>query len=89
MSLYQLQVTNSDITALQQGILFTTTSATDVANQVSAINTPGATETVTSYANQLLASVLSSSQVAMGVTALETGASQSVATLTLDVDHKH
>ena len=82
MSLYQLPVTNSDITALQQGVLFTTTSATDVANQVSAINaaTPGG-ETVTSYANQLLASVLSSSQVAMGVSALMTGSSQTTAVL--------
>ena len=45
MTMYALPVTNSDITALQQGILFTTTNATDVANQVSAINAnaPGAT----------------------------------------------
>jgi hypothetical protein len=81
MSLYALPVTNSDITALQQGILFTTTSATDVANQVSSINTPGSTTSVTSYANQLLASVQSSSQAAMGVTALMAGQSQAAATL--------
>ena len=82
MSLYALQVTTTDITQLQQGILFTTTNATDVANQVSAINAPGATQTVNSYANQLLASVQSTSQMAMGVTALETGATPTVATLT-------
>ena len=80
MSLYALQVTTSDITALQQGILFTTTSATDINNQVLAIN--GGTQTVASYANQLLGSVLNTSQMAMGVTALETNSSQSVATLT-------
>ena len=81
MSLYALQVTTTDITQLQQGILFTTTNATDVANQVSAINAPGATQTVNSYANQLLASVQNTSQMAMGVSALETNSSQSVATL--------
>jgi len=80
MSLYALQVTSSDITALQQGILFTTTSATDINNQVTAIN--GGTLTVASYANQLLMSVQDTSQMAMGVSALETNSSQSVATLT-------
>ena len=80
MSLFALQVTSSDITVLQQGILFTTTSAADINNQVTAIN--GGTQTVASYANQLLASVQSTSQMAMGVSALETNSSQSVATLT-------
>jgi hypothetical protein len=79
MSLYALQVTNSDITALQLGILFTTTTATDINNQVTAIN--GGTQTVASYANQLLANVQNTSQMAMGVSALETNSSQSVATL--------
>ena len=79
MSLYALQVTSSDITALQLGILFTTTTATDINNQVTAIN--GGTQTVASYANQLLASVQNTSQMAMGVSALETNSSQSVATL--------
>ena len=83
MSLYQLTVTTTDISQLQQGILFTTTNAADISNQVTAINAPGAaSETVTSYANQLLASVQSTSQVAMGVTALMTGQTQTVATLT-------
>jgi hypothetical protein len=79
MSLFQLTVTTTDISQLQQGILFTTTNAADVNNQVSAINATGATETVASYANQLLASVLSTSQVAMGVTGLMTGQAQTVA----------
>jgi hypothetical protein len=82
MSMFALQVVSSDITALQQGILFTTTNATDVNNQVSAINAPNATQTVNSYANQLLASGISTSQISMGVSALMTGQSQSVATLT-------
>jgi hypothetical protein len=82
MSLFQLTVTTTDISQLQQGILFTTTNAADVNNQVSAINATGATETVASYANQLLASVLSTSQVAMGVTGLMTGQAQTVAVLT-------
>ena len=82
MSMYALQVTSADIIALQQGILFTTTNATDINNQVSAINAPNATQTVTSYANQLLARGISTSQIAMGVSALMTGQSQSVATLT-------
>ena len=75
MSLYALQVTSTDITQLQQGILFTTTSATDINNQVSAIN--GGTQTVDTYANQLLGGVLNTAQMAMGVSALETNSSQS------------
>jgi hypothetical protein len=85
MSLYQLTVTTTDISQLQQGILFTTTNAGDISNQVTAINANApapASETVTSYANQLLGSVQSTSQVAMGVTALMTGQSQTVTTLT-------
>ena len=82
MSLYALQVTTTDITQLQQGILFTTTNAADVANQVSAINAPGATQTVNSYATQLLATVQSITQVAMGVTGLMTAQAETVATLT-------
>ena len=82
MSLYQLPVTSTDISAVQTGILFTTTNATDINNQVSAINAPGATETVASYANTLLAASLTSSQMAMGVTALMTGHSQTTAVLT-------
>jgi hypothetical protein len=82
MSLYALTVTTTNISQLQAGILFTTTNAADISNQVSSINTPGSTETVNSYANQLLASVQSTSQVAMGVTALMTGQTQTVATLT-------
>ena len=78
MSLYQLTVTTTDISQLQQGILFTTTNAGDISAQVSAINANApnaASQTVTSYANQLLATGLSSSQVMMGVSALMTGAS--------------
>ena len=82
MSLYALPVTATDITALQNAILFSTTSTTDINNQVTAINAPGATETVTSYASSLLAGVVSTSQMAMAVSAEETGASQTVATLT-------
>ena len=82
MSLFSLPVTSADIVALQQGILFTTTNAADINNQVSSINAPGTTETVASYANQLLASVQATSQMAMGVSALETGANQTVAVLT-------
>jgi hypothetical protein len=82
MSLFSLPVTSADIVALQQGILFTTTNAADINNQVSSINAPGTTETVASYANQLLASVQATSQMAMGVSALETGANQTVAELT-------
>jgi hypothetical protein len=55
MSLYATPVTTSDITALQNGILFTTTTATDINNQVTAIN--GGTQTVASYANRLLVCV--------------------------------
>ena len=62
--------------------MFTTTNATDINNHVSAINAPNATETVASYANQLLAGVENTSQMAMGVTALMTGNNQPVATLT-------
>ena len=85
MSLYALTVTTTNISQLQAGILFTTTNAGDISNQVTAINANApapASETVTSYANQLLASVQSTSQVAMGVTALMTGQTQTVATLT-------
>jgi hypothetical protein len=85
MSLFALTVTTTDISQLQQGILFTTTNAADISNQVTAINANApapASETVNSYANQLLASVQSTSQVAMGVTALMTGQTQTVATLT-------
>jgi hypothetical protein len=82
MSMYALLVTSADIIALQQGILFRTTNATDINNQVLAINAPNATQTVTSYANQLLGIGISTSQIAMGVSALMTGQSQSVATLT-------
>jgi hypothetical protein len=82
MSLFQLTVTTTDISQLQQGILFTTTNAADISNQVSAINATGATETVASYADQLLAGGLSTSQVAMGVTGLTTGQAQTVAVLT-------
>jgi hypothetical protein len=85
MSLYQLTVTTTDISQLQQGILFTTTSAADIAAQVAAINANApapASETVFSYANQLFTTGLTSSQVMMGVSALMTGATQTVATLT-------
>jgi hypothetical protein len=87
MSLYALQVTSSDITVLQQGILFTTTSAADINNQVSAINAPNATETVATYANQLLADVVDTSQMAMGVTALMTNNNQPDASV--DCRHIH
>ena len=40
MSLYALTVTTTDISQLQQGILFTTTNAADISNQVSSINDP-------------------------------------------------
>ena len=81
MSLFVLPVTNSDITALQQGITFTTTTAADIASKVASINAPNATLTVASYANSLLAGVQNTAQMAMGVTALMTNNNQPVATL--------
>ena len=83
MSLYVLPVTSTDISQVQTGILFSTTNQTDINNQVAAINaTPNPTETVASYANTLLAQSLTTGQMAMGVTALMTGQSQTTAVLT-------
>ena len=80
MSLYATPVSATDITNLQQGILFTTTGTTDVTNQVNSI--AAGNLTVTSYASALLGGVQNTSQMAMAVSALETGATQSVAALT-------
>jgi hypothetical protein len=66
MSLTALPVTSSDLTTLQQGLTFTT-NATDAANQANAINAPGSSVSVFTYAASLINANLSLSQVAMGL----------------------
>jgi hypothetical protein len=69
MSLSALPVSVSDLTTLQQGIQFFTNTAEAMA-EAAAINTPGSGETVASYAATLLENNISTSQVAMAVSAL-------------------
>ena len=82
MSLYQLTVTTTDITPLQQGILFTTTNC-DRCGQSSIGDQRARCDGDRHLVRQSIARQgLSSSQVMMGVSALMTGATQTVATLT-------
>jgi hypothetical protein len=79
-SLYALPVTSNDLTTLQHGIqFFTDLGAAN--NQADAISDLGATQTVFSYAQQLLAANLSLSQVAMADYALMTGGTDTTAHL--------
>ena len=77
MSLFALPVTVADLTQLQQGIEFFTNTAEATA-EAAAINAPGATETVFTYAAQLIQNNISLSQVAMADTALMEGATVAV-----------
>jgi hypothetical protein len=78
MSLFNLPVTESDLTTLQQGIEFSTNTA-EATSKTSAIN--NGAETVFAYAVELLNANLSFSQVAMATTALMLGATASTTTL--------
>src|SRR5262245_46356443 len=83
MSLTALPVTSSDLTTLQQGLTFTTNAA-QAAQFAAAINAPGSTTTVFTYAAQLLGPLSSPSlsQIAMGNFAVMTGATDTVAHMT-------
>ena len=78
MPLTALPVTSSELTTLQQGLTFTT-NAIDAANQANAINAPGATVSVFTYAASLLNANVSLSQVAMGLFPFMTGVTDTVA----------
>jgi hypothetical protein len=78
MSLTALPVTSSDLTTLQQGITFTA-NATDAVNQAAAINAPGSTVSVFTYAANLLNANVSLSQVAMGLFPFMTGVTDTTA----------
>jgi hypothetical protein len=81
MSLFALPVTVADLLQLQTGIQFFTNQAEAVAEAAN-INSPGATETVYSYAVKLLSANISLSQVAMAVDSLMYGVTDNVAELT-------
>ena len=72
MSLTALPVSVADLTTLQSGIQFFTNTAEATA-KAAAINAIGATQSVFTYAAELLNSNISLSQVAMGVSALMEG----------------
>ena len=81
MSLSALPVSISDLTTLQQGIQFFTNTA-EATSESSAINTPGADQSVFVYAATLLNDNLSLSQVAMADTALIEGGTIAVGNTT-------
>jgi hypothetical protein len=81
MSLYAFTVTVHDLQQLQFGIQFYGDDLTDTAAVAAAINPPIETATVFSYANQLLASNISLSQVAMAVDSLMFGATDNTTEL--------
>jgi len=81
MSLTALPVSASDLTQLQSGLEFIT-NPTDAANQATAINAPGATTTVFTYAATILNANISLSQVAMATTALMEGGTIAVGNTT-------
>lgn len=72
MSLYALPVSVDDLLQLQEGLQFFTDPA-QAATEAAAINAPGATETVYTYAASLLADNISTSMVATAVTSLMQG----------------
>ena len=76
MSLFALPVTMADLTQLQLGIQFFTNNAEATA-EVTTIN--AGTDTVSAYANRLLNSNISLSQVAMAVDSLMYGVTDTVA----------
>jgi hypothetical protein len=69
MSLYDVPVSVDDLLMLQQGLQFFTNTAEASPAEVAAINTPGDTQSVLTYAASLLEANVSLSQVAMGVSA--------------------
>jgi hypothetical protein len=78
MPLTALPVTSAELTTLQNGLTFTT-NATDAANQANAINAPGSTVSVFTYAASLINANLSLSQVAMGLFPFMTGVTDTTA----------
>src|SRR6478672_816156 len=80
MSLSALPVTVSDLTTLQSGVEFLT-NPSEANAEAAAINAPGATETVFTYAAKLIQQNISLSQVAMADFALMTGATDGTAHL--------
>ena len=72
MSLTALPVSQSDLTTLQQGVQFFTNPA-QAASQATAINAPGSTQSVFTYAASLISANVSFSQVAMAVGAIAEG----------------
>jgi hypothetical protein len=81
MSVFALPVSAADIAQVETGIQFFTTSAANQAAVAAAINAPGATQTVFTYAASLLTANFPYSQVAMAATALMLGGTASTATL--------
>jgi hypothetical protein len=72
MSLFALPVTVADLTTLQLGVEFFSNTAEATA-EAAAINAPGATETVFTYAARLIQNNISLAQVAMADSALMEG----------------
>ena len=69
MSLTALPVTSTDLTTLQSGVQFFTNTS-QATSQAAAINAPGSTQSVFTYAASLINSNISLSQVAMAVSAI-------------------
>src|SRR5271169_6666043 len=72
MSLFATPVSQTDLTTLQAGVQFFT-NPTQAASQMTAINAPGSTQSVFTYAASLINSNISFSQVAMAVGAIAEG----------------
>lgn len=81
MSLFALPVTAAELQTLQGGLQFYTNAAQATA-QAAAINQPGSTQSVFTYAAQLLDANISYSQVAMAVSALMEGGTVAVGNAT-------
>ena len=79
MSLFTLPVTAADIAQTEEGIQFFQGSAANQAAVAAAINAPGSTQTVFTYAASLLNSNLAFSQVAMGLFPFMTGVTDTTA----------
>ena len=69
MSLTALPVTSTDLTTLQSGVQFFTNTS-QATSQAAAINAPGSTQSVFTYAASLINSNISLSQVTMAVSAI-------------------